>query len=90
MGKKCAVKGCPSIKDLSRCKNEEQYILWKRTINYTGKCNQKSFFICFKHFSASQFYRDLQQELLGRGYIILIITPSSMKGGGGEICNKNC
>ena len=67
MGKKCAVKGCLNIKNLSSCKSAEQYKLWKRTINYTGNCNQYSFYICLKHFSPSQSYRDLQQELLGRG-----------------------
>ena len=40
-------------------------MLWKQTINYTGKVSKQYFRICSKHFSENQTQRDFQYELLG-------------------------
>ena len=65
MPRKCAVEGCTNIRVLHSCKSEEQYMLWKQTINYTGKVSKQYFRICSKHFSENQTQRDLQHEMLG-------------------------
>ena len=62
---KCAVKGCRNLRVLHCCKSDEQFMLWKQTINYTGKVSKKYFRICSKHFSENQTQRDFQNELLG-------------------------
>lgn len=65
--RQCAVKGCFKQTSLAGCTSEEQYVLWKKAINYSGKRSQQTFKICLNHFSKPQFCRDLREELLGRG-----------------------
>ena len=62
---KCAVEGCTNMRALHWCRSEEQFMLWKQTINYTGKVSKQYFRICSKHFSENQTQRDFQYELLG-------------------------
>ena len=62
---KCAVKGCTNNRNLHGSSSEDQCMLWKQTINYSGKLSKQSFRICSNHFSENQIQRDLQHELLG-------------------------
>ena len=62
---KCAVKGCTNNRNLHGSNSEDQCMLWKQTISYSGKLSKQSFRICSNHFSENQIQRDLQHELLG-------------------------
>ena len=77
--RRCAVKGCVKRTTLTGCRSEEQYLLWKKAINYSGKRSQHSFHICRNHFSKSQFYRDLKEELLGRGIYFISLIPNPLQ-----------
>ncbi len=77
--RRCAVKGCVKRTTLTGCRSEEQYLLWKKAINYSGKRSQHTFHICRNHFSKSQFYRDLQEELLGRGIYFISLIPNPLQ-----------
>ena len=77
--RRCAVKGCVKRTTLTGCRSEEQYLLWKKAINYSGKRSQHSFHICRNHFSKSQFYRDLKEEQLGRGIYFISLIPNPLQ-----------
>ena len=65
MPRQCAIKGCPNTTPLYGCVNENQYILWKSIVKYSGRAQKQSFKLCSEHFSSAQLVRDLEHELLG-------------------------